>query len=74
MIEAPQLYTPSEVAVILKVSRRTVYSYIASRQLASVKVGHYRRISAQALDAFIHGRNAASEDTAEVSQRPQKTL
>ncbi len=54
MIEAPQLYTPAEVAALLKVSRRTVYAYIASGKLASVKVGHYRRISAQALDSFIH--------------------
>ncbi len=40
-----RLYTPEEVALNLKVSRKTVYNWIKEGRLQAVKVGHFWRIS-----------------------------
>lgn len=47
---APEDYlTVAEVALLLKVSRWTVYELIRTRQLASFKLGRCRRIPASAV-------------------------
>ena len=47
------LYTPEEAAELLNVGRTAVFDLIKSGQLASVKIGRRRRISAAALDDFV---------------------
>lgn len=47
------LYTPKEVAEILKVSRNTVYRYISSGKLKACYVGRSRRISKEELNRFL---------------------
>jgi excisionase family DNA binding protein len=47
------IYTPDEVASILKVTRRTVYKYIDSRELKAVKLGKDWRIKYSDLRKFI---------------------
>jgi len=37
-----QLYTIQEVADLLKVSRKTIYRYIASGKLKATKIGQWR--------------------------------
>ncbi len=41
---APELMTPREVATMLRVDRRTVYTWIRSGGLPSMKVGKLWRI------------------------------
>ena len=48
-----KVYTLDEVADILKVSRRTLYTYIKEGKLPAVKMGKYWRVSQDALEAFI---------------------
>lgn len=62
-----RLLTPAEVAVRMSVSRDTVRCWIASGQLAAVRVnaqrrgrhGHYRVASAD-LETFVAGRRTAT--------------
>ena len=53
MAEAIQVYTLEEVMEILKVSRRTIYSYIKADQLKAIKVGREWRVTEKALAAFL---------------------
>lgn len=48
-----KVYTVEEVASVLKLTTRTVYSYIKSGQLKASKIGKYWRVSETALKAFI---------------------
>lgn len=48
-----QLYTPLEVAEILKVHRMTVYQMIREQKLACVRIGSAIRIPQSAIDEFI---------------------
>ena len=48
-----KVYTLEEVADILKVTRRTLYTYVKSGKLRAVKMGKYWRVSEEALRAFI---------------------
>lgn len=48
-----RVYTLDEVAEILTISKRTLYSYIKSGILHAVKVGKYWRVSEQNLQDFI---------------------
>ena len=48
-----KVYTLDEVADILKVSRRTLYTYVKEGKLAAVKMGKYWRVSQESLQAFI---------------------
>jgi len=56
-----QMRTPSEVAQLLNVTRRTVYAWIHDRKLAVVKIGTRVRIEASVLARFIeaHRQSAA---------------
>ena len=47
-----KLYTLDEVADILQVTRRTLYTWIKADQLKAVKMGKYWRVSEQALQEF----------------------
>jgi excisionase family DNA binding protein len=49
-----KLYTIEEVSEILKVTPRTIYNFIKSRNLKAVKIGKYWRVSEQALHEFIN--------------------
>jgi excisionase family DNA binding protein len=48
-----KVYTLDEVADILKVSRRTLYTYVKEGKLPAVKMGKYWRVSQDTLEAFI---------------------
>lgn len=49
-------YTLEEVAEVLKVTRRTIYTYIKNGELKAVKMGKYWRVSEAMLQDFInHG-------------------
>lgn len=48
-----KVYTLEEVAEILKVSRRTLYTYVKEGKLPAVKMGKYWRVSQESLQAFI---------------------
>jgi excisionase family DNA binding protein len=47
------LYTPSEAADLLGVSRSTLYELLRAGTLASVRIGRSRRIPATALTAYV---------------------
>jgi excisionase family DNA binding protein len=47
------LYDPREVARLLSISRTKVYELMASGQLPSLRIGHSRRVPADALRRFI---------------------
>lgn len=48
----PELYTPTEVAQKLKVSPKTVYSWLKSGKIEGVKIGKLWRIRKEALEEF----------------------
>ena len=50
------LYTPSELAAILKVGRRTIYSWIRDKKLLAVRVGSRVRIREQAIEEFLRAK------------------
>ena len=58
-MDSASLYTIDEVCNILKVTRRTVYSYIKDGKLHATKVGKYWRVTEENLKAFLEsGTNA----------------
>lgn len=48
-----RLYTPEEVAELLKVSRETVYNWLRSGKLQGIKIGHFWRISESELERLL---------------------
>lgn len=50
------LYTIEEVADILKVTPRTLYTYIKNSELEAVKIGKYWRVKHASLQMFIDER------------------
>lgn len=48
-----KVYTIDEVATLLHVTRRTIYTYIKDGKLKAVKIGKYWRITEKALEAFL---------------------
>ena len=48
-----KVYTLDEVADIMKVTKRTLYTYIKAGTLHAVKMGKYWRASEENLQAFI---------------------
>lgn len=50
----PRTYTPEELAEILQVTKRTVYSYIKAGKIRAIKIGKYWRTSQKALDDFLN--------------------
>lgn len=49
----PLLFTPEEVARLLGIGRCRVYDLLREGEIASVKVGASRRISARALSEYV---------------------
>ena len=49
------VYTVMEVAEQLRVGRTTAYGLIGSGELPSIKVGGSRRVTAEALRAYVEG-------------------
>jgi len=55
-MEMPTLYTPTEVASYLHVSRATVYNLMKSNEIDSIIVGRNRRFTAQQVKDYINRR------------------
>lgn len=65
--EEYKAYTLSEVAKILKASRRTLYRMIESGELKAIKVGEKRNwlVKKETLDAIFNGDNMAGSGATE---------
>lgn len=48
-----KVYTLDEVADILKVTKRTLYTYLKTGKLKAFKMGKYWRVTEQALQDFL---------------------
>jgi excisionase family DNA binding protein len=58
----PTLYTADEVAIKLKVSRRSVYLWLATGQLTGLRVGQGWRVTEEDLIEFMNRRHGAVQD------------
>ena len=56
-----EVYTPEEAAGILKVTRRTMYSYLARGAIRSAKLGRVWRITRKDLEDFLAAGRASAE-------------
>ena len=56
-----KVYSLEEVADILKITRRTLYTYVKEGKLHAVKIGKYWRVSEQDLQDFISKGTTISE-------------
>ena len=52
--EPIRVYTLDEVAEVLKITRRTLYTYVKEDKLKAVKIGREWRVSEAALQDFIN--------------------
>lgn len=59
-----KVYTLEEVAKILQLTRRTLYSYIKDGKLKAVKIGKYWRVSEEILQQFIATGTEGQHETA----------
>lgn len=50
-----KFYSPDDIADMLRITRRTVYTYMKAGKLHAVKIGKYWHISQESLDAFLKG-------------------
>jgi len=48
-----RVYALDEVASILQITRRTLYTYVKTGKLRAVKIGKYWRVAEQELQDFI---------------------
>jgi excisionase family DNA binding protein len=48
-----KIYTIDEIVELLKVTRRTVYSYVKNKGLKTMKVGKYLRVHERDLKDFL---------------------
>lgn len=64
-----KVYTLDEVADILKLTRRTMYSYVKEGKLKASKIGKYWRVSEKALNEFIENGSAVAEGNLRKSKR-----
>lgn len=53
-MEFKPMYTLKEVEEIIKVSQRTIYTYIENGTLKAVKVGGRWKVTEEALKEFLH--------------------
>lgn len=51
--QVPEMYRVEDVMAMMDVSKFTVYQWLRSGRLESIKVGKLRRISADQLNAFL---------------------
>ena len=47
------VYTPDDVAKLLRITKKTVYKLINSRELAALRVGSLFRITEQQLQSYL---------------------
>jgi len=55
------VYTPEEVATMLKVSKQAIYKWIREGDLASVKIGRTVRIPAAAVNRLFAGADGGMD-------------
>jgi len=60
-MEEMKLYTLREVEQILKVTQRTLYTYIQNGQLKATKIGKYWRVKHADLMDFVDNGNPAKK-------------
>jgi excisionase family DNA binding protein len=48
-----KLYTIEEIAIILKVTQRTIYNYIRSGALHAIKIGKHWRVRLEDFENFL---------------------
>lgn len=48
-----KLYTISEIAEILRVTQRTIYTYIKEEELPAIKIGKHWRVRHEHLEYFL---------------------
>ena len=65
VVPAKELFTTTEAATMLGLSRPTLMKLIESGEIAHVKVGTHHRVPAQALLEFQRARKARREKAAE---------
>ena len=66
---AIEVYTLEEVADILKLSKRTVYTYVHEGKLPASKIGAYWRITEEQLREFLnHGAGVAEGNRRRTNQ------
>lgn len=51
----PKLYSPDDIAGMLQVTRRTIYSYMKTGKLHASKIGGNWRITEENLNDFLQG-------------------
>ena len=61
MAEGLEVYTPEEAACLLKVTRRTMYSYLRDGAIRSAKLGRIWRITRQDIEDFLAAGRASAE-------------
>ena len=54
-----KVYTLEEIAELLHITRRTLYTYVKEGKLKAVKVGKYWRVTEKNLEEFL---NKGTED------------
>ena len=52
-----EIYTLEEIAELLQVTRRTIYTWIKDGKLKAFKVGRGWRVSRADLDSFLNSRS-----------------
>lgn len=62
-----KVYGLDEIADILKITKRTLYTYVKENKLQAVKIGKYWRVSEQSLLDFI----STGTDVLDSNRRPE---
>jgi excisionase family DNA binding protein len=65
VVPVKELFTTTEAATMLGLSRPTLMKFIASGEIAHVKVGTHHRVPAQAILEFQRARQARREKAAQ---------
>jgi excisionase family DNA binding protein len=64
LVETKRLLTVEEAAQQLSLSRNFIYRLIASGELTSIAVGRARRITVDAINAFVESRARDNQEGA----------
>ena len=56
-----KLYTITEIAEILRVTQRTIYSYIKEKELPAIKIGKHWRVRHEHFEEFLERRTNAQQ-------------
>jgi excisionase family DNA binding protein len=63
-----ELYTPREVAKIVRVTRTTIYQHIKKGQLKAIRIGNQYRITKAQLEEYLQ-QNAVAETKSAIDPR-----